>query len=175
MAASPPNDHFNQLSTSWTLLAQAHDPAAPTGQRAGARQQLLERYGNLARRYLAGALRGVQSREEAVHDCFQEFGVRVMDGRLQGADPGRGRFRDYLRVCLGHLVADYHRSRQRRPEGLGDRESQVSDPPPEDERRYQQVWREDLLARALQALEAHEQSTGQRLYSVLKLKMDHPE
>src|SRR5262249_22528719 len=85
------------------------------------------------------------------------------------------RFRNYLRICLGNLVADYHRRRQRRPEGLGDREPELSDPPPEDELRYQQVWREDLLARALHALDRHEQRTGQRLYSVLKLKMDHPE
>ena len=39
-------------------------------------------------------------------------------GMVPRAAPDRGRFRDYLKTALIHLVTDYHRSRQAWPQGL---------------------------------------------------------
>ncbi len=175
MDADNPGDHFDHLSTSWTLLGEAHDSATPQARREAALEQVIERYQNLVRRYLAGALRQERNAREAVDECFQEFGLRVLRGAFKGAAPERGRFRDYLWTCLANLVNDYHRKRRRELEPLEDREPAAEEERPVSEQEFLAMWREELVARALRALEAHERQTGQWLYAVLKLKMEHPQ
>jgi RNA polymerase sigma factor (sigma-70 family) len=174
MPAAQPDDHFDHLSTSWTLLGNAHSPSAPAELRERARQQLLERYQALARRYLGGALRHEPDAQEAVAECLQELSVRIMAGALKHADPERGRFRYYLRTCLCNLVSDYRRRQGQRLGGLGDFDPAVPDTTAS-EQEFVALWRQDLVERALRALASHERRTGQQFYTVLKLKMDHPE
>ncbi len=174
MSASTPGDHFDHLSTSWTLLANAHDPAASPEHRNDARRQLLQRYQSVVRRYLAGALRGAPGWEDAVDECVQELSVRMMSGAFHGATPERGRFRHYLRSCLSNLVTDYRRRQQRQGQALGDFEPAAADQPLS-EQDFLALWREELVGRALRALEEFERQSGQLLYTVLKLKMDQPE
>jgi RNA polymerase sigma factor (sigma-70 family) len=167
-----PSGEFDPLSTSWTLLRDAHDPLVQPERRAEARGRLIQRYALLARRYLGGALRQQQNRVDAVNECFQRFSLKVMEGALQGVAPERGRFRHYLRACLSNLVTDYQRERQKQLPSLPDAEPPgpallVSD---ED---FREMYRDDLINRALQALAEEERQTGQVLYSVLKLKMHH--
>src|SRR6516162_2808038 len=52
--------------------------------------------------------------EHAAGQVYSDFALRVLEAdRLLGhADPGRGRFRDYLKAVLRHMVADHYR-RQR--------------------------------------------------------------
>jgi RNA polymerase sigma factor (sigma-70 family) len=179
MEPPTPTDHFDHLSTSWDLLRAAHDPEASPEQRQAARRQLVERYQDLVRRYLGGALRHERDRGEAVDDCLGKFSLRVMEGAFEGVKPERGRFRDYLRTCLENLVHDYHRERQRRrrqfqPLG-GIDEPAVSGSPPVTDEEFKTMWRDQLVTQALAALEGHEKRKGQHLYTVLKYKMDHPD
>ncbi len=174
MGAPQPNDHFDHHSTSWTLLVGAHDPGATPATRERARRQLIERYQGLARLYLAGALRHEREAEEAVAECLQELGVRVMTGAFKNVDPERGRFRHYLRACLSNLVNDYQRRQGRRVDALGDFDP-AAPGSAADEKEFVALWRQELVERALRALANHEKRTGQQFYSVLKLKMDHPE
>src|SRR5262249_10904360 len=74
---------------------------------ADAQDVLLRRYGAAARRYLLGSLRDA----DAAEDLAQEFALRFLRGDFKGADPQRGRFRDFLKGVLSHLVAAYHRRR----------------------------------------------------------------
>lgn len=164
------NQHLSQIQTSWTLVQQAH--ASPPQDVQFAQQKLLERYGGAVRRYLLGALRD----EDAAAEVFQEFALRLLHGDMRGADPERGRFRQFVKGVLFHLVADHHRKRQRQPHPLhpDHPEPAVEEPSLADQdREFLTSWRDDLLARAWLALEQHEKETGKPLYTVLRFRVDH--
>jgi RNA polymerase sigma factor (sigma-70 family) len=165
---------LNELSTSWTLLHAAHDPAAAAPERSEARQELLLRYLDVARRYLGGALRMEPRRDEAVDELLSDFGVRVMEGALQNASADRGRFRDYLRAVLSNLVKDHHRKKRPAASPLEDAEPEAADVRVSEE-EFTRLWRDGLVRRTLQALEEHEKETREVRYTALKLAMDHPE
>ena len=140
---------LSQMATQWSLVQMAHRDQAPEAK--AARRELLDRYGGAARRYLLGAVRDPDAAEE----LFQEFAVRLMQGDLRGADKDRGRFRHYVKAVLSHLTADHFRQRQRKPQELpadvpdaeapADRENDL-------DAGFLNSWREELLARAWQAL-----------------------
>src|SRR6516165_12315319 len=117
-----PRPHLSGISTPWVLLRQAHAGSEPDA--ATAQRLLLHRYSGAAYRYLRGALHD----EEAALDLFQEFVLRFLRGDFRRADPAAGRFRDYLRTALIHLVTDHHRDRQARPQPLPP--DLVQPPPP---------------------------------------------
>jgi RNA polymerase sigma-70 factor (ECF subfamily) len=171
MAQTNPDLHLSQIGTLWSLVGQAH--TTPGAEACAAQRQLLERYGGAVRRYLHGAVRD----PDAADELFQEFACRFLRGDLHGADPGRGRFRDYVKGVLFHLVADHHKRQQRRPRPLpADYAGTAEEPalPDEQDRAFLASWREDLLARCWAGLEAIERATGQPLYTVLRFRADHP-
>jgi DNA-directed RNA polymerase specialized sigma24 family protein len=161
---------LNQIATLWTVVRQAHDDLGSQGR--AARQSLLERYGGAIHKYLLGALRN----PDAADELAQDFAVKFLNGNLKGADPTRGRFRDFVKGVLFHLVADYHHKRRRDPNPLS---SDAPEPggdcavAAERDRAFLESWRDELLARAWAALERHEKETGQPYYSVLRFKADH--
>jgi RNA polymerase sigma-70 factor (ECF subfamily) len=156
----------------WTLVRQAHD-GPPDGVRA-AQQQLLDRYSGAVHAYLRGVLRD----HDAADDLFQEFACRLLKGDLHGADPERGRFRNYVKGMIFHLVADHHRRRKRGPVALVDGMPEPAIDPPtlaELDRDFIKSWREDLLARSWQALQETERSDGKPFYTVLRFRAEHPQ
>jgi hypothetical protein len=96
-----------------------------------------------------------------------------VQGRFHKADPGRGRFRDYVKVSLLHLARNYRQGQQRQlrllaPENPAwDALAAVSE---DREAEFNAQWRDELLARTWQAL-AGEQPT---LYTVLRFRAEHP-
>ena len=42
----------------------------------------------------------------------QEFALRFLRGDFRNADPGKGRFRDFLKRAVYHLMIDHHRARR---------------------------------------------------------------
>jgi RNA polymerase sigma-70 factor (ECF subfamily) len=140
---------------------------------------MLRRYSPAIYRYLLGALRD----PDAADELFQEFALRFVRGDFHRADERRGRFRDFLKTALFHLVVDAQRRRKRPPDprASGDHgpEPAVDAPPDADEaeaeRQFLQVWRSELLARAWDGLAEHERRTGQPLHAVLRLRSDHPD
>ena len=132
-----------------------------------AQQQLLDRYGDAIRRYLRGALRD----EYAADDLFQEFAYRFLHGDLRGVDPRRGRFRDYVKGVLFHLVADYHKKRQRLPRQLAPEHPDPAVECPPDaaqDETFLATWRDDLLKRTWTALLAADRAGGQCFHAVLR-------
>src|SRR5262249_49413819 len=97
------DQRLSRISTIWTMLRQAHD--GPAGAATAAPQVLLQRYGGAVHRYLLA----VVGDSHAADDLTQEFGLSLVRGAFHKADPQRGRFRDYVKTALFHLVADYHR------------------------------------------------------------------
>jgi RNA polymerase sigma-70 factor (ECF subfamily) len=148
MSPDSPRLHLNRISTPWTLVRLAHadsEPAATAAQRL-----LLQRYSGAAYRYLRGALHD----EDAALELFQEFVLRFLRGDFRRADPAAGRFRDYLRASLIHLVTDYHRERRAQPLPLppGLAEPSVAPEEGDSAAAFLHSWREELVNRAWEAL-----------------------
>jgi RNA polymerase sigma-70 factor (ECF subfamily) len=157
---------LEQISTLWSVvcLARGGDPAAAEAQRL-----LLLRYGQAIHRYLQGALRD----GDAADELFQQFSLRLLRGDLKNADPERGRFRHFVKGVLFHLVADHHRRRgrtHRLPSNTPDLPDRAAA-----DRDFDPGWRDRLLNGAWEALAQIEGQTGQRLHTVLRCRVDHPE
>ena len=165
------NQRLSLISTLWSLVGRAnHGPGEAA---RSARQQLLERYGGAVHRYLRKLLRD----PDAAAEVFQEFALHLVHGDLRGADPQRGRFRNFVKGTLFHLVADYRQRQHEWPGPLpADGAALVANPPGvESDRLFLESWCDELLARAWAALAAVEAATGQPVYAVLRFRADHPE
>ena len=144
MARDDTGERLSRISTVWTELARAHTPG--TGVTAAQTAALL-RYYRAVYRYLCGAVRD----EHVAEELAQEFALKFVRGDFRGADPNRGRFRDYLRTALSRLVTDYHRVRQAAPQPLA---ADVAAPlvPDPDASDFLGEWRAELLDRTWEAL-----------------------
>jgi DNA-directed RNA polymerase specialized sigma24 family protein len=169
METSDPS-RLNQIVTLWSAVRQAHDDPGDAGR--AARAALLERYRGAIHRYLLGALRNPDTAEELA----QDFAFRFLHGDLRGADRDRGRFRDFVKGVLFHMVADYHLKKKK---FAGISSSDLSEPGAEcsvmaeREEAFRVSWRDEMLARSWAALQADEKSNGQPFYTVLRFRADH--
>lgn len=162
---------LSRISTMWTMLGRAQQSPEDAGHAALA--AVVQRYQGAVYRYLLGAVRDANVADE----LFQEFALRLIQGRYRHADPTRGRFRDYLRTSLCHLVNDYQKEHGREPLALDTALVQPAapeEPSPTSAAEFDAHWREELLARAWAGLEAAEKAGGQPLYTVLKQKAENP-
>ena len=104
----PRGDRLTTLETSWTRLRMAHQPG-PEGH--AAMQDLISRYHDAVERYLRLKLRDRNLADEVL----QEFWIKLLAGKLGGADQNKGRFRDYLRTVLHRLIIDHFRGEASAP------------------------------------------------------------
>jgi RNA polymerase sigma-70 factor (ECF subfamily) len=172
MDSIDPNRHLSRISTLWSLVSLAHHD--PSDEVRTAQQKLLERYSGAIHRYLLGALRDA----EAADDLYQDFAYRFLHGDLRRVDPQRGRFRDYVKGVLFHLVADYHKKRQRLPRQMAsDHEDPavVCEPDAEQERVFLATWRDELLMRTWTALAESDAVNSQSFHAVLRFRAEHPQ
>lgn len=165
------NSRLSRISTRWGLLAAAGG-SLHTAVR-NARLALIERYQGAAYRYLLAAVRD----PDVADDLFQEFALRCLQGAFRRADSRRGRFRDYLKTTLYHLIVDYQGRRRRAPQPL---DTDIQPTAAEwdagqSDRHFIDSWREELLERAWAALLEAEQQGGQPFYTVLKARADAPD
>jgi RNA polymerase sigma factor (sigma-70 family) len=165
------NERLSRIATIWTMVGEAHRSTEDVAQ--GARLGLIERYQGAAYRYLLGAVRD----PETADDLFQEFALRMARGAFHRADPGRGRFRDYVKTALVRLVID-HQNRQRKrplPLDLEVAEPAAAEDSPSCDEQFVVSWREDILSRAWRVLEEAEGRGGQPYYSVLRFRSENPD
>jgi RNA polymerase sigma-70 factor (ECF subfamily) len=167
------NDRLSRISTVWTMVFEAHRGSGEAV--TAAQRQLLQRYGGAIHRYLLGALRDPHAAEELA----QEFALSFIQGNFKRADPERGRFRDYVKTVLYHLIAKHQQGRRRAPVGLSPEMPEPADPiTPYTEvadREFLARWREELLGRTWEALAKVEAQTGQLLHTALHFRSSHPE
>jgi len=163
---------LSQLTTRWTLLAQAHaaDPAVAEA----ARSDFLPRYCAPVYRYLLGIAGDADRAEELA----QEFAVRFLRGDFRHARPERGRFRDYVKVAVIHLIDEYRRRWQAAGrfvplDSTGSAAATV--PAGQAAGTLEEFWRQTLLNLAWAGLERPADEGGPLLYEVLRLKADDPE
>src|SRR5262249_15460545 len=106
-------------------------------------------------------------------DAFQKFCLRVVEKGFAGADPERGRFRDYLQKAVRDFALNFRRDRlQAAAEMQLDRVAAAATWPDE-EGRWLAEWQRCLLDRAWRALEV--QQAGDHFYAVLRLAADYPD
>jgi RNA polymerase sigma-70 factor (ECF subfamily) len=163
-------ERLSLIPTLWSLVLRAHH--GPVGEVNVARQQLVGRYGGAVRRYLRKLLHDA----DAADEVFQEFALRLLHGDLRGADPRRGRFRNFVKGTLFHLVADYRKQRRQWPGPLpADGAAAAVHREGESDRWFVESWCDELLARAWEGLARVEAETGQPFHAVLRFRADHPE
>jgi RNA polymerase sigma-70 factor (ECF subfamily) len=163
-------DRLSRITTLWSVVGHAHEE--PGDAVMAAQRQLLERYGGAVRRYLLAAVRDPDGADE----LFQTFAYRFLHGDLRGANPERGRFRDYLKGVLYHLAVDYHK-RSRVMPLPAEHPALVAEPlsPADSDRDFLTSWRDELLAHTWTALERFERETCQPYFTVLRYRADHPD
>src|SRR3954470_8425181 len=141
------DDRLSRIATRWTAVFRAHGDA-PT-QADAARHRLVVQYSGAAYRYLLGAVRD----PDRAADLCQEFAVRFLRGDFRRADPGRGRFRGYLKRSLSHLVTDHFRPRQAGPAALApDAPEPMADDPTAGS-DFDAGWRQDVLDQTWKTLQ----------------------
>jgi RNA polymerase sigma factor (sigma-70 family) len=169
------DSHLSQIQTMWSLVERAHGDHTNV---QSAQQDLLDRYGGAVRRYALAALRD----EDAADDVFQEFALKFVRGDFASADPGRGRFRAFVKTIVYRLIVDYQR-RQKKLGREGQMHSNLAEPPGEvaaatgqdTDALFQASWRDDLLARCWGKLADYECTSGKPYHTVLRYRVDHPE
>ncbi len=167
-----PDDHLSQIDTLWSVVQQAHG-----GERErieSAQRLLIDRYGGAVRRYAMAALRN----EEQADEVYQEFALRFVRGDFGRADPERGRFRSFVKTTVFHLIVDQQRKKQRdRRQGQFHTDSPEPAAATEEDRdrMFDQSWRDDLLARAWQQLDAMEKNTGKPYHTALRIRVEFPD
>jgi RNA polymerase sigma-70 factor (ECF subfamily) len=166
--ASHSETRLSGVQTLWSQLRLAHDDTSAA--RQAAREALLRRYSGAVRRYVVAVVRD----REAADDLAQEFALRFLRGDFRNADPGRGRFRDYVKVAVLNLVTDHHRRQKARPVPVPPEDLNRPDSADSDDGVFRESWRDELLDRAWEALAAVERDTGRPLHTVLKLRATNP-
>jgi RNA polymerase sigma-70 factor (ECF subfamily) len=165
------SQHLSHMTTLWSLVYRAHGDSSE--EVSAAQRALMQRYAGAVHRYLLGALRD----RDAADELFQEFSLRFLRGDFRNAHPERGRFRNFVKTAVFHLVVDYQRAQQKRPRtlDLGVAEpSAAMDTGSDSERQFQARWREELMDRTWLALHELEQKSGQPHFTLLRLRADKP-
>jgi RNA polymerase sigma-70 factor (ECF subfamily) len=171
MESEHPDEHLSEIPTLWSVVCRAKEGAAED---AGAVQQLIQRYHRPIYRYLLACLREADAAEE----LFQEFALSFVRGDFRNVDPGRGRFRHYLKTVLYHLVAKYRTKRQlqsHQPLPPSEFGPVVESPVPDSEDGLREEWRKELIVRAMDALARWETQKRQPLHTVLRFRSEHPD
>jgi RNA polymerase sigma factor (sigma-70 family) len=169
---STDDPHLSQIQTSWTALHAAH--CGPPDAAAAARAELLARYGGAVGRYL----RAATGDPDVAADLAQEFALRFLRGDFKNADRDRGRFRDYLKRAVRNLMRDRHRRRRAGPVPLPGDAAEPADPDPapaDFDAQFLAGWREEVLARAWDALAREQAPDGAPYHDVLRFRAEHPE
>jgi DNA-directed RNA polymerase specialized sigma24 family protein len=110
----------------------------------------VKRYGKAITSYLTAALRDPDAAEE----LSQEFALSLLKGEFRQVTPEKGRFRNYVKTVLFHLVSKYRKRRQKQPRQLESDSPALQSlaAPAEADPEFGKCWRDELLARTWDAL-----------------------
>ncbi len=155
------------VSTHWTMVYRAHGHNVKKAQ--AARFELLHRYRGAVYRYLLAVVRNPDVAEE----LSQQFAVKFLKGEFHKADPGRGRFRDYVKTALVNLVRRHYKDQANAPGPLPDEVKDSAWDPPTDEQvetEFVRQWRTEVMDQTWNAL-----SEERPVYhDLLRLRVDEP-
>ncbi len=153
-------------TTRWTRVRQAKE-ASDDGRLALA--ELCEAYYEPVVAFLRYELRDPGAARELSHAFFEEI---LEGGRIQSADPSRGRFRSYLLGAVKHFAAHHRQAAARLKRGggmeavsLDDAEvTAVPDAVISPDAAFERQWALTVLARALENLETECATAGRTAF-----------
>jgi len=161
---------LDQIETQWSLLRLAHEPVSVGN--VAARQRVLLKYNKAIRSYVGALMQDDNSADEVSQDIL----VRLLQGNFAGADPARGRFRDFLKVAVRNIVRTFWSQKQRRGMQsldelqISDREDDIQAAEPD------AAWRATILDLAMRRLEQFERShSGCHYHTILRMRTDYPD
>lgn len=171
METSLTEDRLSRISTIWSMVLKANRGGVEGD--ADALEEMIHRYHGAVYRYFLGAVRNNDTADE----LFQEFALRFARGGFRNANPGKGRFRDFLRTVLINLIHDHGRAKKRQMGALS-----PDSPEPADssdsidlEDSFMLSWQEELLDRAWRRLAELEAREGQPYHTILQFRAANPE
>jgi RNA polymerase sigma-70 factor (ECF subfamily) len=156
---------LSSITTVWETLRDAHGDSA--GAARAAQELLMRRYGGAVYRYVLSAV----GDPAAAEDLVQEFALGLVRGDFRHADPQRGRFRNYVKTTLFRLVLGYRKRQGKLPRPVAAARVDRPAPAPPGDARFDEAWRNNLLARTWDALSV----ANPTLCAVLHLRAQHPE
>jgi len=160
----PEYDRLTEIPTIWATILTAHT-AGPESDMA--MNELIGRYHDAVDRYLRLKVRDSHLADEVA----QEFWTKLLTHKLAGADPSKGRFRDYLRTVLQRLIIDHFRARKLQPLPPGE----LLDTTHIDT-DFDRVWRDTMIKRVWSRLETYEVWTPKNRYAtVLHMRVGNPD
>ena len=165
MEKQEPQSELGEIPTLWNQVRAAQTESGPAA--AAALESLIERYDDAVRRYLLAAL----GDEAAAADLSQEFALALVQRKFRRADPKVGRFRDYLKGVLFHLVSQYRRWRKKQPTASAQALSERAVIDLDCERQLKQRRRDELLARVWAGLADRQPDS----FTVLHFRAAHPD
>ncbi len=165
------DQHLSRISTIWTQVLDAHgeDEASVRA----AQTAIMDRYAPAVHRYLLKVLGDA----DAADEVFQQFALQFLRQAFRNADPARGRFRDYMKISVLNLVSRYRRGETGapRPVSIEHLEDQLAVGADDgDHEEFTAVVRDAFLMRAWDRLQEMERTSGNPLYTVLKLRAQEP-
>lgn len=163
------DQRLDQIETQWSLLRLAHQPISVANTQA--RQRVLLKYNRAIRAYTGALLQDENDADEVAQDVL----IKLLQGNFSGADPSKGRFRDFLKVAVKNTVRSFWSQKQRRS-ALSLDQNQFAEPISGEESVLDPTWKNTLLELAMSGLEKFEQShTGCHYFTILKLRTSSPE
>lgn len=172
METSLSEDRLSRISTIWSVVLKANRGGVDGD--ADALEEMIHRYHGAIYRYFLGAVRDADTADE----LFQEFALRFARGGFRNADPGKGRFRDFLRTVLINLIHDYGRMKKRRMESLSTDQAESAVDLSHGinlEDSFVASWRDEILDRAWRRLAELEAREGQPYHTILRYRSENPE
>ena len=156
------------ITTRWSLLEDAHGGDANA--QTVARQTMVVRYEKAIRAYC----RALAGNDADADDLAQDVVMRLLSGDFSGADPSRGRFRDFLKTAIRNMIRNtWRRQKTRRTVDFDpDLVGSGNDPLPD---QWDTCWRDELIASTLAAVRQAERRNPDTLaHTVLQLRYESP-
>ncbi len=156
------------LVTNWSVFRIAH--GQPNALADQARHDMVLRYAAVIRKYVYAIVRDETDADELSQDVI----VRMLKGDFAGADPSRGRFRDFLKTVIRNMARNHwDRQNRRRPVNSDIAELDLAEVAPSD---WDVVWRNELLGQVWRALKDEQARKPTSLvHTLLELRVGYPE
>lgn len=162
-------EKIEAIQTRWSLIRNAHLEDRKDSS-SEARRILVLRYAPAIRRYLGGIVRD----DETANELAQDVMIRLMRGDFAGANPDRGRFRDFLKMALRNMVRSSWQKSNKRKTVDAELDLIGSDESEQDE-QWTAQWRNSVLDNTWNRLMNEEGGKPSSGFHALKLRVEFPD
>ncbi len=160
--------HISRIQTRWSIVIEARKLETEKGQLA--RATLAGRYTGAILGYMTKILGCPSTAEDLAH----EVAVLILSGKLAGANPEKGRFRDYLKTVVINTARRYLKEQAREEKRVSAFSVEEVETQAHSDDLWAQCLREDLLDQALDDLRGYEETSGKPYASILDWRTSEP-